>query len=205
MDEQYEKSRYSDILYHLLPKLEGEARFNLANILDRYALEVIINAYLQEKCYRISQDSIYVDSSNILIDFTRDNDGKRVYHFRRAMYGTGSCTTDGTGITTTHLLDDLGIIEIDNNFILKLITMFIPGFNIANEDNRNMKFMLSIERYIDSESDNAFRTLRMCHDVHCFAFAKLKTIYNIERLSRKDKEDGKEEESKIRVVKNRPY
>jgi hypothetical protein len=204
MDEQYEKDRYSDILYHLLPKLEREARFNLANILDRYALEVIINTYLKEKCYRISQDSIYVDSSNILIDFTRDNDGKRVYHFKSAKHSSGTLEP-GSTMSTTHLLDDLGIIEIDNNFILRLITMFIPDFNIANEDNRNMKFMLSVERYIDSESDNAFRTLRMCHDVHCFAFAKLKTIYNIERLSRKDKEDGKEEETKIRVVKNRPY
>lgn len=203
MDEQYERDRYSDILYHLLPKLERETRFNLANVLDRYALEVIINTYLKEKCYRISQDSIYVDSRNILIDFTRDNDGKRVYHFKRARYGTGSATTDGIGITTTHLLEDLGIIEIDNNFILRLITMFKPDFNIADEDNRNMKFMLSVERYIDSESDNAFRTLRMCHDVHCFAFAKLKTIYNIERLS-KGQTDGKEEETKVRVVKNRP-
>lgn len=205
MDEQYEKSRYGDILYHLLPKLEREARFNLANILDRYALEVIINTYLKEKCYRISQDSIYVDSSNILIDFTRDNDGKRVYHFKRAKHETGSAAIDGICMTTTHLLEDLGIIEIDNNFILRLITMFIPDFNVADEDNRNMKFMLSIERYIDSVSDNAFRTLRMCHDVHCFAFAKLKTIYNIERLSRKDEQDGKEKETKIRVVKNRPY
>lgn len=195
MDTLYQQDRYKDIIYHLVPRVEQETKRTLSSYLDKYGLEVMLNTYLSQPCRRVDSSTIVMNNIDILISFERDKDGFRTYKFSKATYSSGN------NITFTNHICDIEVVPVNINIIIKIARIFKPDFNITK--NEDCKTMLTIERFIDSETDNSFRTLRLCHDVYSFGYSMLQTLRELDKMKGETSEDVKPKRE--RYVKHTPY
>lgn len=174
MDSSYQKENYNNILYYLIPRVEEEAKFILANFLDKHGLEILLNTYLQQPCRRVDKYTIVMNNVPIIISFEKDIDGFRTYKFSRGLI---------SNYNNIEIKDLIETISVDINIIMRLFRIFKPDFDIIT-NSEDFRSMLKAEEYIDSETDDSFKAIRICHGVHGFAYSMLQTLIEIDKIKR---------------------